>query len=134
MFDLIPNAYAQGAPEGAQAAMGNIIFMVLLFAIFYFLLIRPQQKQAKLHKELLENLGRGDSVVTSSGILGRIHKIDDEDVLLEVGQVETANRQFKAVRIKIRKTNIATVTAKSGAPAPEKSDDKDSDEPKSDDK
>ena len=59
--------------------------LILMFVIFWFLLIRPQQKRAKAHKQMLSELKRGDHVVTSSGIIGRILEIDDEQVLLESG-------------------------------------------------
>ncbi len=117
MFDLISPAYAQAAAPGPEAAIGNILFMVLLFAIFYFLLIRPQQKQAKLHKEMVANLQRGDAVETRGGLIGRIHRVEDDFVMLELGEVETAPRQFKPLRIKVRRTAVAEMTAKAGVPA-----------------
>ncbi len=116
MFDIISIAHAEAAaaPPGG-AAMGNIVFMLLLFAIFYFLLIRPQQKQQKAHKEMVENLRRGDSVVTNGGILGKIHRVEDDSVTLEVGEVEVGNKSFRPIRIRIRRTSVSAVTAKSGA-------------------
>lgn len=57
--------------------------LILMFVIFWFLLIRPQQKRAKAHKQMLSELKRGDTVVTSSGIIGKILEIDDEMILLE---------------------------------------------------
>ncbi len=120
MFDLISPAYAQAAPPAAGAAVGNILFMVILFAIFYFLLIRPQQKQAKEHKEMVANLQRGDSVVTAGGIIGRIHRVDEDTVVLEVGEVETAPKTFKPMRVKVKRPTITSVTSKSSvAPAAE---------------
>ncbi|MBF0162368.1 MAG: preprotein translocase subunit YajC [Magnetococcales bacterium] len=110
MFDLIRTAHA--APSGPEAAMGNIIFMVALFAIFYFLVIRPQQKQAKSHKEMVANLGRGDSVVTSGGLLGRIHRVEEELIILEVGDVEIGNRVFRPMRVRVRRSSVIEVTAK----------------------
>ncbi|MBF0428250.1 MAG: preprotein translocase subunit YajC [Magnetococcales bacterium] len=115
MFEWITPAYAQSASPGPEAAIGNILFMVLLFAIFYFLLIRPQQKQAKQHKEMVANLQRGDSVETRGGLMGRIHRVEDEYVMVELGEVEMAPRQFKPVRVKVRREAVATVTAKAGA-------------------
>lgn len=82
-------AYAMGQnPAGGEAASGGDMLMqfiplILMFVIFWFLLIRPQQKRAKQHKQMLAELKRGDRVVTSSGIIGRILEIDDEQVLLE---------------------------------------------------
>ena len=99
LMNLLADANATTATTDAAAAtetMGTgatIIYyavqfvpMILIFVVFYFLLIRPQQKRAKAHKQMLAELKRGDHVMTSSGILGRILEIDDEQVLLESGE------------------------------------------------
>lgn len=88
MFESI--AFAMGAPAGGETPGGTDMLMqflplILMFVIFWFLLIRPQQKRAKAHKQMLSELKRGDNVVTASGIIGRILEIDDEQVLLESG-------------------------------------------------
>lgn len=113
---LISEAFAQSTSSGTGAAIGNIVFMFILLAIFYFLILRPQKKQAEALKQMIENLQRDDSVVTSGGMLGRIHRIDDDVVVLDVGEVEVAPRSFKPVRVKIRKSTITAVTAKAGFP------------------
>ena len=81
---------AAGAPPGAGpprgSAMEPIIFLVLMLVVFYFFLIRPQQKKAKKHKEMIGQLKRGDTVITSSGIKGRIHAIDGQWVTVEVAK------------------------------------------------
>ena len=85
-------AYAMGTPQaGAGPASGTDMLMqflplIVMFVIFWFLLIRPQQKRAKAHKAMLAELKRGDHVVTSAGLIGRILEIDDEQVLLESGE------------------------------------------------
>ena len=85
-------AYAMGTPQaGAAPASGTDMLMqflplIVMFVIFWFLLIRPQQKRAKAHKAMLAELKRGDHVVTSAGLIGRILEIDDEQVLLESGE------------------------------------------------
>ena len=89
MYLFTAVAEAMGLPgvgSGSSGAGGfaGLIPLVLMFVIFYFLLIRPQQKKAKQHKELLSNLKRGDSVITSGGIYGRIAEIDDNIITLEV--------------------------------------------------
>lgn len=87
MFESL--AFAMGPqPGGAEAPGGTDMLMqflplILMFVIFWFLLIRPQQKRAKEHKRMLSELKAGDRVVTASGIIGRILEIDDEQVLLE---------------------------------------------------
>lgn len=88
MFESI--AFAMGPQPGGENPSGTDMLMqflplILMFVIFWFLLIRPQQKRAKAHKQMLSELKRGDNVVTSSGIIGRILEIDDEQVLLESG-------------------------------------------------
>ncbi|WP_227657526.1 preprotein translocase subunit YajC [Candidatus Magnetaquicoccus inordinatus] len=117
MFDLISSAYA-APPPNTEAVIGNIVFMLALFGIFYFFLIRPQQKQAKAHKEMVANLTRGDTVVTGGGLMGRIHRVEDDVVVLEVGDVEIGNKMFRPVRIRIRRVSVAEVAAK-GTFAPE---------------
>lgn len=83
-FAMGANPAAGGEPGGADMLM-QFLPLILMFVIFWFLLIRPQQKRAKAHKQMLSELKRGDNVVTSSGIIGRILEIDDEQVLLESG-------------------------------------------------
>ncbi|MGN7610604.1 preprotein translocase subunit YajC [Magnetococcales bacterium HHB-1] len=122
MLDLITPAYAQAAPAGGDPVMANILFMGVLFAIFYFLLIRPQQKQAKEHKEMISNLRRGDAVVTGGGMMGRVHRVEDDVVVLDVADIEIAPRQYKSVRLKFRRQTIQQVTAKAGGDANAKSD------------
>jgi len=103
MFGL---AFAMGsAPGGAaggggMAAFQQIIPLVFMFAIFYFLLIRPQQKKAKEHKALLESMKKGDNVITAGGVHGKITAVENEIVTLEV-----ANN----VNIKITKSYIAAI-------------------------
>lgn len=82
-------AFAMGAqpagganPEGMDMLM-QFLPLILMFLIFWFLLIRPQQKRAKAHKQMLSELKRGDDVVTSSGLIGRILEIDNDQILLE---------------------------------------------------
>lgn len=92
MFESV--AYAMGTPQaGAAPASGTDMLMqflplIVMFVIFWFLLIRPQQKRAKAHKAMLAELKRGDHVVTSAGLIGRILEIDDEQVLLESGEAK----------------------------------------------
>lgn len=91
---------------GAQPSMfGQLFFFAALIAIFYFFLIRPQQKRMKQHRELVENLRRGDTVVTSGGIIGKITKIVDDNE----AQVEIAD----GVRVRIMKQTVSNVLNKS---------------------
>lgn len=88
---MIGIAFAMGAPAGGQAgeaggmaAMMNFLPLIFMFAIFYFLLIRPQQKKAKEHKAMIEALKAGDQVKTAAGIHGKIVAIDDQEITLEI--------------------------------------------------
>lgn len=81
---LISNAYAQstGGPFGGD--LMAFLPMVAIFVVFYFLLIRPQQKKQKESRAMLESLEKGNEVVTAGGVLGRIIKIDEQYVTVEV--------------------------------------------------
>lgn len=101
---LTSTAWAMGAPPGGGSGGqgGNpltaFLPLILIFGIFYFLLIRPQQKKQKQHQELLKNLQRGMEVVTSGGIIGRITGLTDDVVTIEVAD---------KVRIKVVRNQIA---------------------------
>jgi preprotein translocase subunit YajC len=89
-----------GGAGGGMAAFQQIIPLVFMFAIFYFLLIRPQQKKAKEHKALLESMKKGDNVITAGGVHGKVVAVENELVTLDV-----ANN----VNIKITKSYIAAI-------------------------
>ena len=80
---MISNAYANTAPAGPDP-MFQILMLVGFIAIFYFLLWRPQQKRAKEHRNLIDNLAKGDEVATSGGVMGRITKVADDLVTMEI--------------------------------------------------
>ena len=80
---MISNAYANPAPAGPDP-MFQILMLVGFIAIFYFLLWRPQQKRAKEHRNLIDNLAKGDEVATSGGVMGRITKVADDVVTMEI--------------------------------------------------
>src|SRR6476619_6950033 len=84
---MIAPAHAQSAPAATAPFGGDLMTflpMIAIFVVFYFLLIRPQQKKAKEAKAMLDALQKGDEVVTAGGILGRISKISDQYVTVEV--------------------------------------------------
>jgi preprotein translocase subunit YajC len=81
---LISNAYAQGAPAPAGGGMGQIVILVAFAAIFYFMLIRPQQKRMKEQRDMLAKLTSGDEVVTGGGLIGRIVEVGETLVTLEI--------------------------------------------------
>ena len=82
---LAANAQAQAGDQSAQGGeMFQIFFLIGLFALFYFFAIRPQRKRQKEHTDMVSALGKGDEVVTTSGILGKINRIEDNFVVLQV--------------------------------------------------
>ncbi|HEY7378579.1 MAG TPA: preprotein translocase subunit YajC [Steroidobacteraceae bacterium] len=101
---LIESAWAQGAAPGQSGGMINfIVLMGLFFAIFYFMLIRPQSKRAKEHRAMLAALAAGDEVVTSGGILGRVTEIGENFITVEVAD---------GVRLKIQKGQVSGLMPK----------------------
>jgi preprotein translocase subunit YajC len=106
---FISPAYAQSA----QGLFGGDIFgmvlpLIAIMGVFWFLLIRPQQKRVKEHQELVKNVRRGDTVVTSGGIIGKVNKVvDDNEVSIEVAE---------GVRMRLQRNAISEVRSK-GEPA-----------------
>ena len=102
---LISEAWAQGAGGAGGGDIFSMMFpLVLIFAVFYFLLIRPQQKKMKDHREMLAAVRRGDKVVTGGGIIGTVAKVTSDDEL----QVEIA----EGVKVKISRSTLASVMSK----------------------
>ena len=101
---LISPAYAQGTGLLDQSALVQFLPLVLIFVVFYFLLIRPQQKKQKDQRTMLEALRRGDRVVTGGGILGTVSKV----VSPEEVEVDIAS----GVRVRIVRSTITSVLAK----------------------
>jgi preprotein translocase subunit YajC len=102
------------APAYAQAGGDNLLIsllpFILIFVIMYFLILRPQQKRAKAHQEMVRNVRRGDTVITSGGMIGKVTKvIDDEQIEVEVAE---------DVRIRQVRSMVADVRAK-GEPVKE---------------
>ena len=114
---FISPAYAQGV--GGFGGMESLLPLVLIFVVFYFLLIRPQQKKAKAHREMLGALRRGDRIVTGGGLIGQIIRVVSENELI----VEIA----KDIKVRVMRSMISDVIAKT-EPARAKDDDDDYDE------
>jgi preprotein translocase subunit YajC len=103
---LITPAFAQGAASGGGADIFlNFVPLVLVFIIMWFLIIRPQQRRVKEHQEMLKNVRRGDTVVTSGGIVGKVTKVteDGSDIDVEIAE---------GVRVKVARSMIAEVRTK----------------------
>ena len=92
---LIQDAHAQGGGGGGGA--GELIFIVVSFAVFYFLLIRPQQKRAKEHRQMVEALSKGDEVVTNGGLLGKVTELGESFVTVEIAQGTSVHVQRMSV-------------------------------------
>ena len=104
-------AHAQTTTPAADGGMGMLIQfapIIGLFALMYFLMIRPQQRRMKEHQQLITNIKRGDTVVLSSGIIGKVTKVEDKEVQVEIAPTVT---------VKVVKATITEVRAK-GEPAP----------------
>jgi preprotein translocase subunit YajC len=101
---LISNAYAQAAPAaaGAESSYMSIGFMVLIFIVFYFLLIRPQVKRQKEHKAMVDALKKGDEVLTAGGIVGKIVEMHDQYVTVQVAAVNGQPVQLSMQRAAVQ--------------------------------
>ena len=104
MFVSPAFAQAAGAAPSAGAAFAQFLPIILIFVIFYFLLIRPQQKKMKDHRAMVDALRRGDQVITSGGIVGKVSKVQEDGFV----EVEIAD----GVKVKVVKHTISQVVNK----------------------
>ena len=103
---FVTEAFAQGSPLGFGGGdmWTSLLPFVLIFVIMYFLILRPQQKKAKEHQELVKNLRRGDTVITSGGLMGKVTKVvDDEQIEVEIAD---------GVRVRQVRSMVSGVRAK----------------------
>ncbi len=111
---LISPAFAQGGPAGGSDMFLQLLPFVLIFVIMYFLILRPQQRRVKQHQEMVKNVRRGDTVVTSGGLVAKVTKVvDDEDQI----EIELAD----GVRVRQMRSMVAEVRAKGEPVKDEKS-------------
>jgi preprotein translocase subunit YajC len=103
---FISNAYAQSAGSTEQQLLG-FLPIILMFVVLYFLMIRPQMKRAKDHKQMLEALSKGDEIVTAGGIVGKVVKVGESYVTLEV-----AHRGEEAIEMQLQKQAVQTLLPK----------------------
>ena len=103
MSFFISDAVAQAAPAAADNPIMSFLPLVVLFAVFYFLLIRPQQKKAKEHKKMVETMKKGDEVITSGGILGKITDVSENYLTCKIAE---------NVEVKIQSHAVTTVLPK----------------------
>jgi preprotein translocase subunit YajC len=110
MFESPAYAQAAGgaAPGGGSAMFVQFVPLVLIFVVFYFLLIRPQQQKLKQHRALIDAVKKGDSVVTGGGLIGKVTRVDDDEVEIEIAP---------NVRVKALKGTLSDVRSVGGKPA-----------------
>jgi len=96
-------AYAQAGSGGFEMLNSLLVPTILIIGIMYFLMIRPQQKRMKEHREMIAALRRGDTVVTSGGILGKVNKVEEHELQVEIAE---------GVRIKVLRSSVSEVRGK----------------------
>ena len=101
---LISPAYAQSATDFFSSPIGGLLPFVFIFVIMYFLILRPQQRRVKQHSEMVKNVRKGDTVITSGGLVGRVTKVVDDDQI----EVEVAD----GVRVRQMRSMVSDVRAK----------------------
>ena len=101
---LISPAYAQAGAAAEPNLLVTFLPLIAIFAIFYFLMIRPQQRKMKLHREMVGNLRRGDKVVTAGGFIGTVAKVHDDELEVEIA---------KDVKVRVVRGTISEVVNKS---------------------
>ncbi len=111
MSFFISQAHAQDAAQQAPAEAGimQLVLLVGLFVMFYFIAIRPQRKRQKEHQELVANISKGDEVVTNSGILGKITKLEDDYLVLKVAENVELKFQKVAVHAVLPKGTLKSI-------------------------
>jgi len=112
-FPFVADAYAQGTALSGDSGVTSMLFIVVMFVVFYFLLIRPQTKRQKELKAMIEALNKGDEVVTNGGMVGRITEISDQYLTLQVssvgGQPVAVSVQRSSVAILLPKGTMKTI-------------------------
>ncbi|MDX1490653.1 MAG: preprotein translocase subunit YajC [Pseudohongiellaceae bacterium] len=106
---LISAAHAQDAAAQQPGAMFNLFFIGGMIVLFYFILWRPQSKRAKEHKELVGGLAKGDEVLTSGGILGKVTKLTDEYVTIQVAEGVELSMQKASIAAALPKGTIKSI-------------------------
>ena len=100
---FVSPAYAQAAGGGGAGAMAQFIPLILIFVIMYFLILRPQQKRMKEHRNMVQALKRGDQVVTQGGLIGKVTDVKDDEIAVEIAQ---------GVKVRVVRATVAQVVSK----------------------
>lgn len=106
---IISNAYADGGAAPQGGGFLDFLPLLALFVVFYFLVLRPQQKRAKEHKSMMEALQKGDEIVTAGGVLGKVAKISENYVSVEVAEGVNVNIQKSAIQTVLPKGTIKSI-------------------------
>ena len=107
---FISNAYAQAAaPAGAAGGLMSFLPIILMFVVLYFLMIRPQMKRQKEQKAMIDALGKGDEVVSAGGVVGRVTKVGDAYITIEIAEGTEIIMQKAAVTLLLPKGTIKTL-------------------------
>jgi preprotein translocase subunit YajC len=106
---FIPSAFAQAPAAGGDAGLMSFLPIILMFVLLYFLMIRPQMKRAKEHKAMVDALAKGDEVITAGGVLGRITKVSDAYVSVEIAANTEVSVQKGAVQTLLPKGTIKSI-------------------------
>jgi preprotein translocase subunit YajC len=100
---LISHAFAQGAATGGESGLLSLLPLVLMFVVLYFIMIRPQMKRQKEHKTMVEALAKGDEVVTAGGVLGRVTKLGETYLHIEVAN---------GIELQVQRSSVVQVLPK----------------------
>jgi preprotein translocase subunit YajC len=103
---VIQSAWAQGSGAAPGGGLESMLLIVLMFVVLYFLMIRPQMKRAKEHKALIEALQKGDEVITAGGVVGRISKVTEGFITLEIAENVQVHVQRPSVQVVLPKGTI----------------------------
>ncbi|MBU0622934.1 MAG: preprotein translocase subunit YajC [Gammaproteobacteria bacterium] len=106
---FISNAYAEGAAAPQGGGIMDFLPLIALLAVFYFLILRPQQKRAKEHKALMDALQKGDEVVTIGGIVGKVTKVGEENIGVEIADNVIVQVQKAAIQNVLPKGTIKSI-------------------------
>jgi len=108
---LIPSAYAQatGGASGGEPGFIGFLPIILMFVLLYFLMIRPQMKRAKEHKQMTEALQKGDEVVAAGGVVGKITQMGEQYVTLEIAPGTEITVQKSSVQVPLPKGTIKSL-------------------------
>jgi len=106
---IISPAFAQGMPGSSDGGLIGFLPIILMFVLLYFLMIRPQMKRAKEQKQMIESLQKGDEVITAGGVLGRITRLGDAYVSLEIAPETEVSVQRAAVQTILPKGTLKSI-------------------------